>query len=174
MPTLKLSRTVLISPEHIKGFDSTIAEGSWIILAETPPMNHPDSVLFCRLRFKEGLVLCTSPIKRKLEALREYLLKKDVLGRVVANVALLKWQKRGLPHCHMLLIMSAEAKPRNVERVVAIQNSLPDPQENSLRHSSRKRDGGHRRRCARDPKLPVWSTEDVQKGSRKTSERQPI
>ncbi|RCN40770.1 hypothetical protein ANCCAN_13290 [Ancylostoma caninum] len=47
---------------------------------------------------------------------------------VVAHVAVL-WQKRGLPHCHMLLIMAADAKPRNAEHVdAAVQTYLPDPE----------------------------------------------
>ncbi|RCN44400.1 hypothetical protein ANCCAN_09614 [Ancylostoma caninum] len=69
---------------------------------------------------------------RKLEILQEYLLKKHVLGRVVAHVAVMEWQKRGLLHRHMLLIMSADAKPRDVEQVdSAIKAFLPDPNENN-------------------------------------------
>ncbi|RCN49517.1 hypothetical protein ANCCAN_04458 [Ancylostoma caninum] len=69
---------------------------------------------------------------RKLEVLQDYLLKKHILDRVVAHVAVMEWQKRGLPHCHMLLFMSADGNPRSVEQVdSAIQAFLLDPNENN-------------------------------------------
>ena len=43
--------------------------------------------------------------KAKFEELKEDIINKRVLGRVVAHVHVFEFQKRGLPHVHMLLIL---------------------------------------------------------------------
>ncbi|VDK42808.1 unnamed protein product [Cylicostephanus goldi] len=68
---------------------------------------------------------------RKLEVLKENLFEKNILGRVAAYVGVVEWQKRGLPHCHMLLIMTANSKPRNSDQIDAVvQACLPDKATN--------------------------------------------
>lgn len=47
----------------------------------------------------------------KLLALMDDLLKKHILGKVQAYVYTIEWQKRGLTHCHIQLIMVNEYKP---------------------------------------------------------------
>ena len=64
----------------------------------------------------------------KLRALLDDLLKHNVLGKVVACVYVIEFQKRGLPHAHILLILDQESKFRTVDeidRVVCAE--LPDP-----------------------------------------------
>ena len=41
----------------------------------------------------------------KLEALKELLVKQGVLGRVQSYMYTVEFQKRGLPHAHILIIM---------------------------------------------------------------------
>ena len=63
----------------------------------------------------------------KLEALLDDLTKEHVLGRVHAFTAMKEDQKRGLPHCHILLILSDADKPRtpsDVDRIVSAE--IPD------------------------------------------------
>ena len=48
----------------------------------------------------------------KLQALLDDLTKKAILGRVIAWTYVVEFQKRGLPHAHILLIMHPEDKPR--------------------------------------------------------------
>ncbi|VDK43225.1 unnamed protein product, partial [Cylicostephanus goldi] len=68
---------------------------------------------------------------RKLKILHNYLFEKKVLGSVAAYVGIVEWQKRGLPHCHMLLIMTTDAKPRSPEDVdAAVQAQIPNASEN--------------------------------------------
>ena len=45
------------------------------------------------------------------------LLHKHVLGRTVADVYVVEFQKRGLPHAHILLIMDHDDKIRDVEGI---------------------------------------------------------
>src|SRR5271170_1006039 len=51
----------------------------------------------------------------KLKALLDDLLTKHVLGKPVADVYTIEFQKRGLPHAHILLILNDEDKIRDVE-----------------------------------------------------------
>ena len=72
----------------------------------------------------------------KLKALLKDLLEESVLGGVVAHCWTIEFQKRGLPHAHIVLIMRSEDKPRtpsDVDRVVSAE--LPDdsdPQQADL------------------------------------------
>ena len=68
----------------------------------------------------------------KLQQLKDDLVKKHVFGKVIAYMYTIEFQKRGLPHAHILLILSKENKLRNNEgdfdRVVCAE--LPDPKKN--------------------------------------------
>ncbi len=64
----------------------------------------------------------------KFQMLLDELLRKDVLGKVIAYTWVIGFQKRGLPHSHLLLIVRPEDKIRTTQdvdkRIVA---ELPDP-----------------------------------------------
>ena len=66
----------------------------------------------------------------KFKAIIEDLTKKHVLGKVIGHSHTIEFQKRGLPHAHILLIFAAEDKPRNpVDYDNIVSAELPDPQE---------------------------------------------
>ena len=55
-------------------------------------------------------------------------LKKGLLGESVAYCSTIEFQKRGLPHCHILFITSIEDSPRTPEVIdEVISAELPDP-----------------------------------------------
>ncbi len=56
--------------------------------------------------------LVTRVFVGKLQHLLDELLKKGIFGEVVANIHVIEWQKRGLPHAHILLILHSDHKPR--------------------------------------------------------------
>ena len=63
----------------------------------------------------------------KLKALQTDLVERHILGTVVAYCWTVEFQKRGLPHAHILLVMRPEDKPVTpaaVDRVVSAE--LPD------------------------------------------------
>jgi len=63
----------------------------------------------------------------KLQHLLHELLKNGIFGEVVANIHVIEWQKRGLPHAHILLILHSDHKPRGLDeydRMVSAE--LPD------------------------------------------------
>jgi hypothetical protein len=55
------------------------------------------------------------------------LLNDGVLGEVVAHMYVVEFQKRGLPHAHILLILAPNDKPRTPEHVDSLVSAqLPD------------------------------------------------
>ena len=61
--------------------------------------------------------LCVRVFKMKLDALLLDLLKRQILGPVKAYTATVEFQKRGLPHAHIVLIMDDGYKPLTPEMV---------------------------------------------------------
>jgi hypothetical protein len=59
--------------------------------------------------------LVTRVFVGKLQHLLDELLKKGIFGEVVANIHVIEWQKRGLPHAHILLILHFDHKPRGLD-----------------------------------------------------------
>jgi hypothetical protein len=48
---------------------------------------------------------------QKLKELMKDLLKRKIFGTVVAKIHVIEFQKRGLPHAHILLILDRSSKP---------------------------------------------------------------
>jgi hypothetical protein len=59
--------------------------------------------------------LITRVFNLKLKELMKDLLKRQVLGQVVAFIYVIEFQKRGLPHAHLCIILRDEDKPRTRE-----------------------------------------------------------
>lgn len=53
----------------------------------------------------------------KLKELLQDLKKKNIFGQVIAMVHVIEFQKRGLPHAHMLIILRNEDKPHTVSLI---------------------------------------------------------
>lgn len=66
----------------------------------------------------------------KVKHLLELLTVEKIFGATVAHVYTVEFQKRGLPHIHLLLFMARPAKPRTPEHVDSmISAELPDKDE---------------------------------------------
>ncbi|CAF3164635.1 unnamed protein product [Rotaria sp. Silwood2] len=71
--------------------------------------------------------LITRVFKLKLNELIDDIFKKHRLGRTIAYVFVIEFQKRGLPHCHMLIILANEDKPKDENHIDHIVCSeIPD------------------------------------------------
>ncbi|XP_003742376.2 uncharacterized protein LOC100901161 [Galendromus occidentalis] len=82
----------------------------------------------------------------KLAELYKDLFKEHIFGRVVAFASVIEFQKRGLPHCHMLLILASEFKPRTAGEVDTFCCAeVPDPQSEAPLHQAVKSFMVHRR-----------------------------
>jgi hypothetical protein len=73
--------------------------------------------------------------KLKYDSLMNDLLKKNVLGKVKAHTVTIEWQKRGLTHAHILLIMEDQDKPKTPEKIdTVVSVEIPDPAINPRLH----------------------------------------
>jgi hypothetical protein len=61
--------------------------------------------------------------------------KKHILGRMIAKIYVIEFQKRGLLHAHILIFFVEDCKPHTVEDVNRMINAeLPNPETNRLAH----------------------------------------
>ncbi|PIC52798.1 hypothetical protein B9Z55_002756 [Caenorhabditis nigoni] len=68
--------------------------------------------------------------KLKLEELKKDLFTKNIFGEVAAWIYVIEFQKRGLPHLHLLMILKNQWKPRMASEIDDIVSAeLPDPDE---------------------------------------------
>ncbi|XP_022875834.1 uncharacterized protein LOC111394317 [Olea europaea var. sylvestris] len=75
--------------------------------------------------------------RSKLKELRTYLLKREILGHVVACVYAIEFQKRDLSHVHFLLIFKPKFKIINSMQVDEILScEIPDEKQNSYLHAT--------------------------------------
>jgi hypothetical protein len=66
--------------------------------------------------------------KRQLEELLSDIQKKHVLGKPVAMVYVIEFQKRGLPHAHLLIVLDADSKLKDMHAIDSIISAeIPDP-----------------------------------------------
>ncbi len=71
--------------------------------------------------------LVTRVFVGKLQHLLDKFLKKGIFGEVVADIHVIEWQKRGLPHAHILLILQSDHKPRGPDGYdCMVSAELPD------------------------------------------------
>ena len=72
--------------------------------------------------------LVSRVFKQKLQVLKTDLFQRDILGRVIANIYVIEFQKRGLPHAHILMWLHNEDKLRTADDIDQfICAELPDP-----------------------------------------------
>lgn len=63
----------------------------------------------------------------KMKEFMDDLTRRHVLGRVVAHVHTIEFQKRGLPHAHILLILTPDDVPDDADKVDSIVSAeIPD------------------------------------------------
>lgn len=76
---------------------------------------------------RPDLVACVFDMKKK--ALIKDIYKKGVFGQVVAYVYTIEFQKRGLPHMHLLIFLEQGSKMLTPEDIdTAISARWPDPE----------------------------------------------
>ena len=66
----------------------------------------------------------------KVKALKEDLFDNHLFGCVIAYVDTIEFQKRGLPHMHLLIFLAQQDKPRTPEDINRLVSAeIPNPQE---------------------------------------------
>jgi hypothetical protein len=79
--------------------------------------------------------LGTRVFKIKLKELINDIHKKHILGRTIAGIYVVEFQKRGLPHAHILIFFTEDCKPHTVEDVdCMISAKFLNSETNKLAH----------------------------------------
>lgn len=66
----------------------------------------------------------------KVAKLKELLLKDGIFGHKVANCATIEWQKKGLPHIHILVWLAEKIHLSDVDKVISAE--IPDRETDPL------------------------------------------
>ncbi len=56
--------------------------------------------------------LCARVFKVKFKELMDDIIKNKIFGKVISNIDVIEFQKRGLPHAHILIILDKVDKPK--------------------------------------------------------------
>jgi hypothetical protein len=81
--------------------------------------------------------LVTRVFKIKLKELINDIHKNHILGRTIAKIYVVEFQKRGLSHAHILIFFTEDCKPHTVEDVDRMINAkLPNSETNKLAHET--------------------------------------
>jgi hypothetical protein len=73
--------------------------------------------------------------KIKLKELINDIHKKHILGRTIAKIYVIEFQKRGLPHAHILIFFAEDYKPHTVKDVNRMTSAeLLNLKTNKLAH----------------------------------------
>jgi hypothetical protein len=92
-----------------------------------PKWKEITDVLFPGQIAKDCLELVTSVFNLKLDALLKDI-KDSVLGNVIAKIWVIEFQKKSLPHTHILLILDEALKLRTTEDYDSMVSAeIPDP-----------------------------------------------
>ena len=101
----------------------------------------------------------------KVRAFCDEIVKKQVLGEVAAYIYVIEFQKRGLPHMHMLLTLKAGSKLTTAAEVDAlISAELPDPATDPSLHKIVSTSMIHRPCGVTNPDSPCMKKGHCSKG----------
>jgi hypothetical protein len=82
-----------------------------------------------KVKNSQKLTIIARVFKIKLQAILDDIFKKNIFGRVKAHMYVIEFQKRGLPHAHILVILDGDDKIRNIEDYDNIISAeIPDPE----------------------------------------------
>ena len=69
----------------------------------------------------------------KLKKMIDLLTKKHIFGPTQAFVYSVEWQKRGLPHVHILLWLANKVQPDSIDDIISAE--IPDKQQEPILHN---------------------------------------
>ena len=79
--------------------------------------------------------LCARVFKLKLNSLLKDICTNKIYGDIKGYTATVEFQKRGLPHIHIVVILADDCKPRSPDEVnKMVSAEIPDPQINPTLH----------------------------------------
>ncbi|XP_078431629.1 uncharacterized protein LOC144703317 [Wolffia australiana] len=106
-----------------------------LFITMTCNLKWPDitqSLLPCQ-KAQDQFDLCCRVFQLKLKELLHLIIDKEVFSKVNGRVYVVEFQKRGLPHAHMLWVLDAQYKPKtpeDIDKIVCAE--IPDPSDKDL------------------------------------------
>ncbi|XP_074374279.1 uncharacterized protein LOC141714673 [Apium graveolens] len=77
--------------------------------------------------------------KLKLDQLLDLIKKKNYFGKCIGVMHVIEFQKRGLPHVHMLIWLSPESRPNSIEKVDQLVSAeIPDKNSDLIAYEAVK------------------------------------
>lgn len=67
--------------------------------------------------------------KQKLISLKDFIVKQHIFGPARCWMYSVEWQKRGLPHAHILIWLIDKIRPDEIDDIISAE--IPDPQTDS-------------------------------------------
>ena len=100
----------------------------------------------------------------KLAQFLDDVVRRRIFGTVVAHVHVVEFQKRGLPHAHMLFILADRDKPRDADAIDQIVSAeIPDAAADPVLHDLVRRHMIHGPCGSLNPASPCMVNGDCQK-----------
>ncbi|XP_057310670.1 uncharacterized protein LOC130648632 [Hydractinia symbiolongicarpus] len=92
--------------------------------------NYQDAMAVIGQRAHDRPDLVSRVFKLKLNELLKDVTERGVLGKTVSHVYVIEFQKRGLPHCHLLLHLDPNDKLRDADDIDSVISAeIPNQQE---------------------------------------------
>jgi hypothetical protein len=111
---------------YLDSFVTFICNPQWLEIKRALPLGQKP---------QDRLDLVTRLFKIKLKELINDIQKNHILGRTIAGIYVIKFQKCGLPHAHILIFFTKDCKPHTAEDVNRMINiELPNLEMNKLAH----------------------------------------
>ncbi len=108
--------------------------------------------------------LVTRMFKIKLKELINDIHKNHILGRTIAGIYVVEFQKRGLPHAHILIFFTEDCKPHTVKDIdYMISVELPNSETNKLAHKTLAKCTMHGPCGAAFPNARAWKKANAKK-----------
>ncbi|XP_072158483.1 uncharacterized protein [Bemisia tabaci] len=161
---------VVILPSTFQGSPRNLAQRYQDAMAMVRKEGKPDIFLTftcnpnwpeIKNELKNGEKPCDRPdivsrvFRCKLDELKNDIFKKHVLGVVTAHVYVIEFQKRGLPHCHLLLILDKNHKFRDSASIDScVSAELPDHEKSPIFYNRVLSHMVHGPCCERNPSSP--------------------
>jgi hypothetical protein len=97
-----------------------------------PAWQEIERCLFAGQRATDRHDIIARVFKRKLSKLIEIVTKHYVYGKTRCWLYTIEWQKRGLPHAHILVWLEEKIKPNHLDEVISAE--IPNCKEDPLLH----------------------------------------
>lgn len=100
--------------------------------------------------------------RQKLQKMMALITKHSIFGPTLCHMYTIEWQKRGLPHAHILIWLKDKIRPNQIDSVISAE--LPNPEEDPELFEVIKKQMVHGPCGAQNPKAPCMVDGKCSKG----------